>query len=61
MSKAVLKKGDHEELMEKAEDMLSEGIGMTEIMSELGLSKEDILKANRKKDVRKRWLICQHN
>lgn len=39
------KKGEHEELMEKAEDMLRRGFGMTEISREVDLSEDEILKA----------------
>lgn len=40
-----LKKGEHEEMMEKAEDMIRRGFGMTEISREVKLSNEEILKA----------------
>lgn len=43
-----LKKGEHEEAMEKAKEMLDKGYGMGEILKETHLSVENIMKAKRK-------------
>ncbi len=43
-----LKKGEHEEAMEKAKEMLDKGCGISEIIEETNLSKENVLKAKRK-------------
>ena len=42
------RKGEHEKQMELARGMLEQGIGMTEIVKETGLSEEDVLKEQRK-------------
>ncbi len=43
-----LRKGEHEEAMEKAKDMLNKGCGMAEITNETKLSQENVLKAMKK-------------
>lgn len=43
-----LKKGEHEEAMEKAKNMLDKGCGMGDITNETKLSEENVLKAMKK-------------
>lgn len=48
MKDKKLNKGEHEEAMEKAKEMLDRGCGMAEIKDETNLSEENITKAKRK-------------
>lgn len=43
-----MKKGEHEESMEKAKEMLDRGCGLTEVLSKTHLKEEDVMKAKRK-------------
>lgn len=43
-----MKKGEHENAMEKAKEMIDKGSGLIEIAEETHLSKEDIIKAKKK-------------
>jgi hypothetical protein len=44
----AMNKGGHEKAMEKAKKMLDKGSGMGEIVSETGLSEDDVTKAKKK-------------
>lgn len=44
MSKHGFKKGEYEEAVEHARELLGKGIGITEVMEETRLRQEDILK-----------------
>lgn len=51
MSKSTnMKKGEHESAMEKAKEMLNNGCGMAEIVSETHLTEDDVIKAKRKSE-----------
>ena len=43
-----LKKGEHEEAVEKAKEMLDRGCGMSAIVEKTHLSEENVTKAKRK-------------
>lgn len=43
-----MKKGQHEESMEKAKELIDKGIGMGKIMEETNLSEKDVIKAKDK-------------
>jgi len=44
----ILKKGEHENAMEKAKEMLDKGCGMGEIVDKTHLSQENVMKAKKK-------------
>lgn len=43
-----MKKGEHEEAMEKAKEMIDKGCGMGEIIEETHLEEKDVIKAKDK-------------
>lgn len=43
-----MKKGQHEEMMERAKEMIDKGIGMGKIIEETGLTEKDVIKAKDK-------------
>jgi hypothetical protein len=47
-----MRKGQHEEAMEKAKDMLAQGFGMGKIVEETNLEEKDVLKAKAKMENR---------
>ena len=49
MDKSIgMKKGEHEEAMEKAKEMIDQGCGMGQIVAETHLKEEDVTKAKKK-------------
>lgn len=43
-----IKKGEHENSMEKAKEMIDSGCGMSEMIAKTHLNEEDVLKAKKK-------------